>query len=75
MAVMGVDLPWSSHTKTREGQLWGPLEVLKDGSGIGNTASLKSSCYRIRVMCSLSIVSVSSFLLNSFWLGNRVTFL
>lgn len=59
MAVMGVDLQWDSHTKTREGQLWGPSKVLKDGPGMGNAASLKSSCYRISVMCSLTIAIVS----------------
>jgi len=35
VAVMGVALQWDSHTKTKEGQLRGPSEVLKDGSGMG----------------------------------------
>lgn len=73
MAVMGVALQWDSHTRTREGQLWGPSEVLKDGPGIGNTASLKSSCYRISVIFSGLRVS-APFLLNSVWLGSRVSF-
>ncbi|KAF3819992.1 hypothetical protein GH733_015501, partial [Mirounga leonina] len=46
VAVMGVALQWDSHTKTKEGQLRGPSEVLKDGSGMGNAAALMS-CYRI----------------------------
>lgn len=59
MAVMGVTLQWDSHTKTREGQLWGPSKVLKDGPGMGNDASLKSSCYRISVMCPLIVANVN----------------
>lgn len=59
MAVMGVALQWDSHPKTRAGQLWGPSEVLKDGPEMGNAASLKSSCYRISVICSFTLAVVS----------------
>lgn len=68
-AVMGVVSQRGSHNKKRKRQLWEPSEVT-NGSGIGNTASLES------VWCAPSVLGVSApFLLNSFWLGNRVKFL
>lgn len=72
VAVMRVALQWDSHSKTREGQLWGhPTSWRMDQDwgmllrwSLFNTESVWGAS-------SLSLVSVP-FLLNGFWVRNRV---
>lgn len=57
-SIMGVALQRDSHTRTREGQLWGHQKSWSEGPGLGDSASLKS-CYRISEMFTLTTASVS----------------
>lgn len=72
VAVMRVALQWDSHSKTRGGQLWGHQTSWRMDQEWGMRL-LWSLFDTASVWCASSLPLVSApFLLNGFWVGNRV---